>query len=57
MVVRITDNRRISLRFSQPGGRYGKTDNEKHYANNQLLVTFYGRVSLGRARNQLTKSL
>jgi len=51
------DNRRISLRFSQPRERDHETHNEKHYAYNQSLVAFYGCVDLALARNQLTKRL
>ena len=56
-VVRTTDNRRISLRFSQPAEWDHETHNEKHYAHNQSLVAFCVRVDLVLARNQLTKRL
>ena len=57
IIIRTTDNRRISLRFSQPFERDHETDNEKHYAHNQSLVALYGRVDLALAWNQLTKCL
>ena len=56
-LLETTDNRRISLRFSKPGERDHETDNEKHYPHNQLLMSFYRRVDLALARNQLTKCL